>query len=153
MGKAKFNYKKAQFAKKAKAGRSVGMQKHLMDAVDAGRAKNIQEAAKLGFIDKMGSIKSQLDDKLFKMMHKAKTNKMLEEKKKREGPKLNKMQKDVKKQSEALDKLIDSIKDENHLMKLQLDDFEVFRDTEGSNKNFKIMSQIEECGFKIDKEV
>ena len=46
------------------------------------------------------------------MMHTAKTNKMIQDKKKREGPKLNKMQKDVKVRAEAIHKLIQSMDEE-----------------------------------------
>ena len=37
------------------------MQKHLEDAVAAGRAKNITEAAKLAITDKMGEVKGKID--------------------------------------------------------------------------------------------
>ena len=82
------------------------------DAVASGRARNISEAAKLAITDRMGEVKSKMDEKLFKMMHTAKTNKMIQDKNKREGPKLNKMQKDVKVRAEAIDKLIQSMDEE-----------------------------------------
>ena len=40
------------------------MQKHLEDAVASGRARNITEAAKLAVTDKMGEVKSKMDEKL-----------------------------------------------------------------------------------------
>lgn len=62
---------------------------------------------------------------------------------------MNLMQKQVKARAEAIDELVKSIDEDTHLMKLELADFDEFRDTQGSNHNHKIMQEIRECGERV----